>query len=81
MSCAALCALYRWLPPKPFTAAYEVQVETPVRSNHWFQKYQMCYGGAAAQFSPPRSYWACSTVQGGEASTYKVPTGVQYVPE
>ncbi len=56
-------------------------MEAPLRGNHWFQKFQSCFGGPAEQFVPPRSYWACSSVQGGLASTYKVPSGLQYYPE
>lgn len=70
----------RWLPPAPKPAATEVHVDYPERNGTHFPQFQIGIGGPVDAFDPPESYWGTKDPTGGGGATYKIPTGLWYLP-
>ena len=67
-----------WLPPTSHGDAAEIHIESPVRNGTHFPQFELGIGGPVEAFDPPESYWGLKSPTGGGASTYMIPTGLQY---
>ena len=68
----------RWLPPAHKGPGKEVNVTSPNRNNSYFRYFQIGIGGSVSVFDPPESFWGTANPKGGQASTFCLPTGLQF---
>ena len=74
-----------WVAPVSATPLPSVEYypDEPLRNDSagnaaYFQRYSLGIGGVCDKFSPPAGYWCSTKHQGGGASVYRVPTGLNY---
>ena len=68
----------KWLPPAiPPQPDIEVNPDKPYRNSSVdFKTYQLGIGGSCKQFDPPAGYWCGNDTTGGDAATYRIPSGM-----